>query len=387
MRVLHVVGALDAYVGGSTAAAVDTCGYLRRHGVEAAVAGTWESPRAADYISATWPDLPVYGFSRRAPRHYWHSPALRRWLETDVHSYDLVCVHGVFKFPFVDAARAAHSRRVPFIIQPHGSLDPYDLGKHRRQKAVFGPVFVRPMLERAEAILVTTDREGDRLVSWRSARPVHVLPLAVHGPLDPPSRHRFRQRFRFSDQTEVVVFLSRIDRKKGLERLLTAVARLRGARPEMRLVVVGSAEDRRYEARLRRLARRLAIDDIVTWTGLLLGADKWDALAGGDVFALPSDNENFGIVVIEALLAGTPALISDEVYLADDLRGIRAVSTCDRDAESVAQALCRMLDDRIALRQTVASERTSIVERFSPESVTDRTLELYERLIRSRSPS
>jgi glycosyltransferase involved in cell wall biosynthesis len=134
------------------------------------------------------------------------------------------------------------------------------------------------------------------------------------------------------------------------------------------------------------VARRLAVDDIVTWAGFLLGAEKWDALAAGDVFALPSDNENFGMVVVEALLAGTPALISDEVYLGDDLQGIGAVTICARDAHSVAHSLARLLDDPAGLRDELLSSRPSIDELFSPDSVTRRTVALYDGLARSRSP-
>src|SRR5206468_1355299 len=127
MRVLHVVGNLDPDSGGSTSAAFHTCGHLRAHGVDAELAGSWAGPASGEYITEQWPDLPVHGFGRTAPRHYWHSPSLRRWLANSVGRFDLVVVNGVFKFPFVDATRAARRRSVPYLVQPHGSLDPYDL--------------------------------------------------------------------------------------------------------------------------------------------------------------------------------------------------------------------------------------------------------------------
>jgi glycosyltransferase involved in cell wall biosynthesis len=386
MRVLHVVGALDPYIGGSTTAAIDTCGHLRRHGVDAVVAGTWDDPSAADYITNKWPGLPVHGFTRQSPRHYWNSSGLRRWMRAEVGAFDLVCVHGVFKFPFVDAARAARARGVPYVVQPHGSLDPYDLQKHRSLKALFGPAVVRPLLGAAAGVIVTAEREAQRLVTFGARPRVQALPLAVPGPPERPSGGRARRKFGLGDEAEVVVFFSRIDPKKGLERLLEACASLRPARPNLRLLVVGGAEDPDYVRRVHDVARRLAVDDIVTWAGFLLGAEKWDALAAGDVFALPSDNENFGMVVVEALLAGTPALISDEVYLGDDLQGIGAVTICARDAHSVAHALARLLDDPAGLRDELLSSRPSIDELFSPDSVTRRTVALYDGLARSRSP-
>src|SRR5438477_12443112 len=155
MRVLHVAGNLDADAGGSTSAACQTCGYLRAHGIDAVLAGTWAGPQAADYIREEWPDLPVHGFPRRTPHHYWHSPSLRRWLRSNVDAFDLVAVHGVFKFPFVDAAFAARRNDVPYLVQPHNSLDPYDLRKHRALKFAYGPLVGRRLLGRSAGVLVT----------------------------------------------------------------------------------------------------------------------------------------------------------------------------------------------------------------------------------------
>src|SRR5205823_2585288 len=91
---------------------------------------------------------------------------------------------------------------------------------------------------------------------------------------------------------------------------------------------VGGAEDRAYEAALKRGAADLGLGDSVVWTGMVVGAERWDAFAAGDVFALPSSNENFGIVVLEALLAGTPVVISDEVYIADELSAAGIAYVC-----------------------------------------------------------
>ncbi|MBV8303933.1 MAG: glycosyltransferase, partial [Acidimicrobiia bacterium] len=337
MRVLQVVGGLEARVGGSTMAGVETAVHLRGIGVDAAVAGTWDSADAADYIRDAWPELPVHGFVRKPPRHYWNSPALRSWLRATVSSYDLVSVHGVFKFPFVDAARAARAAGVPYLVQPHSSLDPYDLLKHHRQKAVFGPLVVRPMLRHAAAALVTTEREGGRIVTYGAHPDVHVLPLPVSRPPGDshPDGARFRRRHDIAPDAELVLFLSRLHRKKGLERLFRAVARLGATRPGVVLAVAGTGTPA-YEEHLRVDAEASRGSARVIWLGHLSGADKWDAFAAANVFALPSENENFGIVLLEALMARTPAVVSHEVCLADELRPV-GVSVCGLDVDSIAR--------------------------------------------------
>jgi glycosyltransferase involved in cell wall biosynthesis len=383
MRVLHVVGSLDAHVGGSTTAGVETAGYLRRLGVDAVVAGTWESPAAADYIRADWPELPIHGFGRRVPHHYWHSPALRSWLREETGSYDLVSVHGLFKFPFVDAARVARRRDVPYLVQPHSSLDPYDLQKHRPFKAVFGPVVVRPMLNHAAGVLVTTERERDRLVTWGAKPQVDVLPLPVSAPTVPGDGPRFRAGHDIPADAEVVLFLSRLHRKKGLERLFDAVARLSARRPRVVLAVAGTGRPE-YESQLHDAAKAAGGAARVVWLGHLTGDDKWDAYAGADVFVLPSENENFGIVLLEALMARTPAVVSHEVYLSDELTDV-GVTVCALDVDAIERALAGVLADPEAALQRAATAQRFVLDRYDPTSVAGRTLALYERVVAQRA--
>jgi glycosyltransferase involved in cell wall biosynthesis len=384
VRVLHVAGNLDAETGGSTAAAFHTCGYLRSAGVDAVLAGSWATERAADYISAVWPNLPIQGFARRFPEHYWNSPAHRRWLFDTVPQFDLVVTHGVMKVPFVDAARAANRHGVPYIVQPHGSLDPYDLRKHRQLKRVYGPLVVRPMLQRAATVLVTTKREADRLVDFGAQPLVQVVPLPVAPPPCAPDGLRFRERRGIPADAPVVLFLSRLDRKKGLERLFEAMAALRPRSAGLRLVIAGSSAEGGYEERLRDHAATLGVDDLVIWAGMLLGEDKWDALAGSDLLALPSYNENFGIVVIEALLVGTPVVVSDEVYVADDLRDSPAVRVCAPGVASLVSELDQLLRAVGDDRERVAPAARTAAEACSPEVVTRATIEVYESVLAAR---
>ena len=384
MRVLHVVGNLDAASGGSTSAAFHTCGYLRLHDVDAQLAGTWSEPGAARYITEEWPDLPVHGFRRRTPHHYWHSPALRRWLLASVENFDLVVVNGVFKFPFLDGARAARRKRVPYVVEPHGSLDPYDLRKHRMTKRAYGPLVVRRLLSHAAGVFVTTQRERDRLVTFGAECPVDVVPLAVSPPPAPPDGAKFRRRLGIDERAPVVLFLSRLDPKKGLERLFEATAKLRASQTDLKLVVVGSETDRGYEASLRRRANELGLDGTVVWAGLAVGAERWDAFAAGDVFALPSENENFGIVVVEALLAGTAVVISREVYIADALASAGDVYLCDLDVSSVTTQLEKALAER-GKGTSIDASRRVVEQTFSPEAVTLATITTYTDVIARRT--
>jgi glycosyltransferase involved in cell wall biosynthesis len=387
MRVLHVVGNLDPDSGGSTSAAFHTSGYLRAQGVEVVLAGTWEGPGAADYITEQWPELPICGFVRRRPHHYWRSPSLRSWLQSNVDAFDLVVVNGVFKFPFVDAASASRRYRVPYLVQPHGSLDPYDLQKHRLVKLAYGALATRRLLMHSAGVLVTSDRERRQLVTYGVDCQVDVVPLPVPGPPGTVDGARFRRSIGVPETAPVVLFLSRLDPKKGLERLLEAIRVLRLSNPEVKLVVAGAAEDHVYEARLKKLAVDLGESETVVWTGLLLGDEKWNAFAASNVFVLPSDYENFGIVVIEALLAQRPVVISDGVYISDDLSAAGAAFLCGRDAGSLVASLDEALGDSARADDMALRGRQVAEQRFSPDTATSATIAAYEEAVARRRSS
>jgi glycosyltransferase involved in cell wall biosynthesis len=379
MRVLHVVGNLDPDAGGSTSAAFHTSGYLRKHGVDAELAGTWDGPESADHITEQWPELPIHGFPRQAPHHYWRSPALRRWLRDEVASYDVIVVNGLFKFPFVDAAGAARRANVPYLVQPHGSLDPYDLRKHRVLKEwVYGPLVARRLLRNAAGVVVTSERERRHLVTYGVDCHVSVVPLPVVGPAAAGDGARIRRSIGVDDAAPVVLFLSRIDPKKGLERLLEALRALSGSHPGLTLVIVGAAEDASYEAGLRKLSVDLDVSESVVWAGLLLGEDKWDAFAAGDVFALPSDYENFGIVVLEALLAERPIVISEGVDISDELAAAGVAYLCGQDVPSLVSKLDEALTDGSRSADMARRGRTVVEASFSPDAATAAAIAAYE---------
>src|SRR5207237_10059923 len=108
-----------------------------------------------------------------------------------------------------------------------------------------------------------------------------MRPLAKHG---------------ISADAPVVLVLSRLHRKKGLERLFTAVATLSVDHPQLVLLIAGSGKAR-YEAELRQKAEASAGNARVVWLGMAVGPDRWDASAAATVFVMPSEHEHFGIVV------------------------------------------------------------------------------------------
>ena len=180
----------------------------------------------------------------------------------------------------------------------------------------------------------------------------------------------------------VILYLSRIHPKKRLDRLFEAAGALHDRYPTLVVVVAGSGKPS-HEEPFRR-AEPAARGARVLWLGLVEGTAKWDAFAGADVFVLPSDFENFGIVALEAALAGTPAVITDEVYLADDLAG-SGVAVCTPDVGPVAESIGALLDDPDEAHRRAGRAQAFVRDRFAATSITRDTVAFYEHLLTQRA--
>jgi glycosyltransferase involved in cell wall biosynthesis len=177
----------------------------------------------------------------------------------------------------------------------------------------------------------------------------------------------------------IVLYLSRLDPKKGLEILLRAFGTLAGGDPDLRLVIAGSG-DRRYEARLRDTARGLGIEHLCIWLGQVGQEQLPQLFAAARAYALPSYSENFGIAALEALAAGVPSVLSDGVAVAADAQAAGACLTVPVDASRLSSALAVALYDEGA-RAGLSANAREFVQDYSPGRVAAMLAAEYESLL------
>lgn len=374
---LHVLPSLDQVMGGTIRAALDMAEHTRRAGHHVEVVGTHDDGDDLAHLTTTYPEVAHHLERRRQPKHSFWSPALARWLDGNVARFDVVHVNGLWYFPPLYAAVACRHRRVPYVVEPHGQLDPYDLRKHAGAKRVVGPVLWRSVVTGASAMVLTAEEEEAELVRYGRPIPTHVVPLPVV-PAGPGDGARFRAASGFGPADRLVLFLGRLDPKKGIEHLLRAHATLD---PGVTLLLAGSGEPA-YEAHLRGLADELGVASSVRWLGFVGGEAKCDLLDAADVFALASEFENFGIAVVEAMHAGVPLLLSSRVYIAGSVRGCAGARVVEPRAEAVARGLRELLALDPPQRRAAAAElRQLATTTFDPTVATERLLEVYEGVL------
>lgn len=319
------------------------------------------------------------------PRKFKPSWSLYTALARALPAADVVNLHALYLFHDWAAGRICRHANVPYIVLPHGALDPYIWRRHRGRKRVIEWAFQNRVLRHAAAIHYTTEDEMRLAVPYAQGAPGVVVPLGIEldefDPLPPPDR--FHARHPETRGKRIVLFLGRLHEKKGLDILAAAFGRIAKTFPDVHLVLAGPEAG--IAARLEDWLRDAGIADRTTRTGMIEGEDKRAALAAASLFALPSYSENFGIAVLEAMAAGLPVAISDQVNLWHDVEaaGAGLVSPCDVGA--FAALLERLLGDPAEARRMGEAGRRLARDSFSWPRIAARLESVYEDVAARRS--
>lgn len=261
------------------------------------------------FAGLRWPGMPagVESDVRRAFRparpviQRGASAAMRSFIAESIAfgSSNLLHCHSIWLMPPVYCAKVARQRGCPFILSPRGTLSQWSFRQGSMLKRIAWPLMQRGAVRDASCFHATSIAESEEIRSHGFRQPIAVIPNGIDLPPnapDPAARER------------VVLFLSRIHPKKGIDDLLWAWHRLH-RRHESWTVKIAGPLDSDYARTLQRRAVDLALPRL-SFVGELSGARKWDALGRAGLFVLPTRSENFGVAVAEALAAGTAVVVS-----------------------------------------------------------------------------
>ena len=325
LKLLRLIRSLNPAGGGPTEGVRQITPHLAALGVSTTVASLdppdapWLQHQPFEVI-ALGPVATGYGYRRGLPTRI---RALAR-------QHDAVIIEGLWQYHAYATWRALRGTDIPYFVYTHGMLDPwfkrtYPL-KHLKKWA-YWPWADYRVLRDAQAVLFTTEQE--RLLARQSFWLYQANEVVVGYGTSAPSgdaeqqRELFLSHFPQLRDQRVLLFLSRIHPKKGVDLLIEAFAAVAATDPRLHLVIAGP-DQVGWQAHLQQRATESGIGDRITWPGMLSGDLKWGAFRAAELFCLPSHQENFGIVVAEALACGLPVAIAEPVNISAEVAAARA---------------------------------------------------------------
>jgi glycosyltransferase involved in cell wall biosynthesis len=292
----------------------------------------------------------------------------------------LVHFHGLWQPGHARLAKRFAARGIPYIVSPHGMLEPWAWRHKWWKKWPYFYFVEKGHLTRARALLATAKPEAVRLQNFIPKQRVETLPLGLTSDAR-PGYEKARERLGWKPEERVLLYLSRIHVKKGLDLLLDALA-MSSLPGRTRLVIVGEG-DREYVRSLKRFTNDHAARlPIVKWIGAVWGEARWAYFQGADLFCLPTHSENFGLAVLEACQVGTPALTTTETPWAEQLSSGRGF-ICRPTVDSIRQSLAEFFQQPCWDAQQRAALSDWAHTNYDWENLAPKYLAFYESILRS----
>lgn len=386
MRILHVIANLAPRYGGPAKACVEMARAVARLGEEVKIYTTNQDGPGELAVPLGRPviqeGVEIRYYAIQPPRFWGTSWPLARALVPAIREADLVHIHSLYLFHDLVAGHYCRGGGVPYLVRPHGTLDPYLYGRHRWRKAVMEAIFENRNIRGAAALHFTSEEEERLARPYIGNTPGVVVPLGVdlREFQDLPAPGRLRERFPEIGDREIILFLGRINFKKGLDLLVQALARLVSRRRDVHLVLAGPDDDA-YGARVREWLRREGVAGHATFTGMLGGEEKLAALGDAQMFVLPSYSENFGMALVEAMACGLPVVISDKVNLWREVESAGAGLVTPCEVPPLAAALERLLGETGLAAEMGRCGKELVARRFQWDKIALSLREMYAGII------
>jgi glycosyltransferase involved in cell wall biosynthesis len=394
MRIIHIVPSISLIYGGPSQMVLGLAPALAKEGVEVTVITTnsngdnGQKPLNVPLKEPVKQDGYEIIYFNCAPfRRYKFSLDLLTWLKRHACEFDLAHIHALFSPVSSVAATICRQQKLPYILRPLGTLDPADLRKKKLLKYLYAAIIERQNLAGAAAIHFTSDREAKISSKFGMNTQDLVIPLGVVPPkfTNQKQESLLRHELGIPGDVPVILFMSRIDPKKGLNLLIPALEKLLTIGCNFHFILAGTnPQDPDYEKNIISQIQNSPLRSHSTITGFVTGALKTSLLQAADVFVLPSYYENFGIAVAEAMVAGIPVVISNQVHICHQISESQSGWVGELDVEVLVNLLQTALENPAERQRRGLNAQQYALENYSWEAIARQTIEAYQQIWRSR---
>lgn len=383
MKVLHLVGFYPE-IGGPFTVIRELLIKLSQRGVEIKVLSP--IPKGYDRNKLDFvKELPfeVEYVEEQLPRWIMPSFSLEFINRTQNENFDII--HIAMPFDFYNIA--AYFSNKSYIISLHGTFmkEAYKMIWYKKlKKDLYMKIIGKRILEKAKIIHLITEEEREHFLEFypEFEEKLRVIPNGIdltQFEVEIEKSELLKKYPQLKDK-KVILFLSRINWKKGLDLLIPAFAKLYSERKDIHLLIVGKDDGDNYESKVKNWVKEYDLEKAVTFTGLLTGRDKLTAFYGSDFFVLPSYSEGLPTAVIEAMACGLPVVVSDKVGITREIKRYDAGIIVNTTVDSVYRGLKYALETDLS--QKVENAKKMVKELYDIERVVDKVIAMYEEALR-----
>ncbi|NJL10182.1 MAG: glycosyltransferase [Calothrix sp. SM1_7_51] len=346
MKVLVITPYLGSNYGGISKIVVEQCQTLKNQDITLDVvttnANTTEKLEQPLNVWLTKNNYRIKYFDCWHRNDFIISFRLINWVFNNVANYDLVHIHTIFAPMISLITLVCQFRKIPYVVAPHGMLEPWALAYKAWKKTLYFNLLEKSSLTKAQAIHVTGSSENEHIKSLGFKNSVLIPNGIARQELELlPDPEIFYQQFPGTRNKTLILFLGRIDPKKGLDLLAPAFAKVRDNFPEIHLVIAGP-DSIGFMSTVKDYFSQVGCLDAVTFTGMLTGSLKYAALAVANLYIAPSYSEGFSMSILEGMASGLPCIITTGCNF-PEAANAKVAHVVDINANAIANALTKCL--------------------------------------------
>jgi glycosyltransferase involved in cell wall biosynthesis len=377
-KLIYLMGPVSRAAGGMLDAVRNLAlAVRRRQCYELSVVGLEDPETRRD--KSLWGKIETKAMPVRGPRTFGYAPQMYTTLQAE--DPDLLHVHGLWIYTSVAAIRWARRQR-PYVVSPHGMLDPWALDNSRLKKRISAALYENRHLRGAACLHALNDAEAEAIRGYGLKNPVCVIPNGVELPVEANAK-------RSPGQNRNLLYLGRLHPKKGLPLLVEAWCRIRHMAEESGWsLVIAGWDQLGHQSDLQALAAKLHADSRIDFVGPRFGEEKSAAFREASAFILPSLSEGLPMSVLEAWSWRLPVLMTTNCNLPEGSKAGAAI-VMEADIDDICQALIKLFHmDNVELESVGARGRRLVEGKFQWPHIAQQMTQVYDWLLgRASQPS
>jgi len=379
MRCIHFLNSVDLNLGGVVCAVINFCKYMQQAGVDTYLVTRMRLEHVNDWTEGNKGAPTLVELPSQPTRMGWLTSSDCSFLESWLQPSDVVHLHGMWEPSSHRLAQICRQKQVPYCISCHGMLDDWPMSQKWFKKRLFWYLYGRRYLRGAFAVHTTALEEKRQVEPWVQGTRIEVIPLVfeMDSFLNLPGHEVATNSLGLHKDEKIVLFLSRVHLKKGVELLVDAMKIVQKEQPMARALIAGPG-DPAYVEKIEQQINENGLENCVKIVGPIHGETKFSLYQRADIFALPTHQENFGFVLPEAMVCGTPVITTTGVDIWRELQSGGA-QIVRRIAQEFSEKIIELMQDDQLRAMLGKQGREWVLDTLEPLKVTKQYLAMYAR--------